>query len=279
MQWRFLPFTRLDAFENMAVDEAVFRATQRKNVPPTLRFYSWTSPAVSLGYFQDIEKEVNVPVCRHHGIDIVRRPTGGKAVLHEGDVTYAVVANEDHPLFPKDILGTYRVVSQCIAHGLALLGIQGEMSGDIRAADGESLKSVCFSTPSRYELLVNNRKICGSAQVRSRGAFLQHGSILMDFDPLKTCRVMLTHIEDCKEQVERLKRSVTSIADSVNPLPDIREVCRKLETGFEKTLGIQLIPGNLTEEEEALKKHLMTHKYMNPKWNMEGGCRSWISEN
>jgi lipoate-protein ligase A len=276
MQWRFLPFERLDAFENMAIDEAIFRFHQRKDVPPTLRFYGWKSPTVSLGYFQDVEKEVDVEACRRKHIPVVRRPTGGKAVLHEGDVTYAVVGSDSSPLFPADIPGTYRTISHCIAGGLALLGIEAEMEGNSRAPDGDSLKASCFSSPSRYELLVKNRKICGSAQVRSRGVFLQHGSILMDFDPFKTCDIMLPRSGDYERQVLRMKQSVTSVSEHTDRAVDVVAVCRALMTGFEKTLGIELVKGKLSPEEEELKAVLMTHKYMNERWNMEGGCKAWI---
>jgi lipoate-protein ligase A len=276
MKWRFLPFERLDAFENMAIDEAIFRFHQRKDVPPTLRFYGWTSPTVSLGYFQDVEKEVDVEACRRKHIPVVRRPTGGKAVLHEEDVTYAVVGRDSSPLFPADVLGTYRVIGHCIAGGLALLGIEAEMEGNSRAPDGDSLKASCFSSPSRYELLVKNRKICGSAQVRSRGVFLQHGSILMEFNPFKTCDVMLPHSEDYERQVLRMKQSVSSVSEHTDRAVDVGTVCRALMTGFEKTLGIELVKGKLSPEEEELKAVLMTQKYMNERWNMEGGCKAWI---
>jgi lipoate-protein ligase A len=276
MQWRFFPFRQRDAFENMAIDEAMFRVNQYKDLPPTLRLYGWAFPTVSLGYFQDIKREVDVEACRRYHIDIVRRPTGGKAVLHEGDLTYAVVASEGNPPFPSDILGTYRVISQCIAGGLALLGIKAEMADNSRLMDGDSLKASCFSSPSRYELLVQNRKICGSAQVRSRGVFLQHGSILMEFNPYKTCEVMLPHLADCQGQVERLKQSVTSVFEHADRPVDVSDVCRVLIAGFEKLLGIKLVQGTLSPEEEEVKAQLMKHKYMNVKWNMEGGRKSWI---
>jgi lipoate-protein ligase A len=275
-QWRFFPFEQLDAFENMAIDEAIFRFNQFNEVPPTLRFYGWKSPAVSLGYFQDVEEEVDVETCRRMNIPIVRRPTGGKAVLHEGDVTYAVVARDSNPLFTVDILGTYRVISRCIANGLALLGIEASMADNSRAPDGDFLKASCFSSPSRYELLVENRKICGSAQVRSHGVFLQHGSILMDFNPVKTCDVMLPRSGDYERQAFRMKQSVTSVIEHTDSGMDISTVCRMLKAGFEKTLGIELVRGILCREEEEFRTLLMTHKYMNESWNMKGGCRAWI---
>jgi len=261
----------------MAIDEAVLRATQNnEGALPTLRFYSWTFPAVSLGYFQDIGKEVDIDVCRRRNIQIIRRPTGGKAVLHENDLTYSVIARDSNSLFPKDVLGTYRVISQCIASGLALAGIKVEMTGNGRVSDENSLKTSCFSSPSRYELLVKNRKICGSAQLRSRDAFLQHGSILLDFDPYKTCEIILPRSEDYEGQVLRLKQAVTSIGEQTEAIADIDKLRRLLTEGFEKTLGIELRQGKLSPEEEEMKMVFMKNKYANVEWNMEGGCKGWI---
>ncbi len=278
MIWRFIPFERLTAFENMAIDEAIFRENQRTYALPTLRFYSWSPPSVSLGYFQPTLEEVNVEACRRYSVDIVRRPTGGKAVLHENDLTYAVIASECNSLFPPDILGTYKVISSCIAGGLSELGIDAEMEGEKRANQDDSLKAACFSSPSRYELLVKKKKICGSAQLRSKGVFLQHGSILVDFDPLKTCTLLLPQ-GSMTRQAEKLHGSVTSIHEQVGASVSVEEICHVIKISFEKKLAIKLVEGCLTPEEESLKLRLMNDKYMNDKWNMEGKAQSDGPEN
>ena len=270
MLWRFIPFKRLNAFENMAIDEAIFREYQLRDAAPTIRFYSWSPPSISLGYFQETSKEIDVEECRRYHIDIVRRPTGGKAVLHEHDLTYAVVAKENNPLFPPDILGTYRVISECIADALSEFGIEAEMAGDGRASQDELLMASCFSSPSRYELLVKKRKICGSAQVRSRGVFLQHGSILLDFDPIKTCAVLLPSHGDRERHVKQLRESVTSIYEHISPSVSVGMICHALKKNFEKRLGIELVQEEMSPEEEVLKTRLMRDKYLNDKWNLEG---------
>ena len=188
--WRLLPCRVLRAAENMAVDEAVFRLNRREALPPTLRFFGWQPPAVSLGYFQKTSREIDVETCRREGIDIVRRPTGGKAVLHEHELTYSLVAAMEHPLFTGDILETYRIISACIVEALERLGLTPEMVSEGRSAAGTPLEAYCFAAPSKYELLVGGRKICGSAQVRAGGAFLQHGSLLIDIDPARAAAVM-----------------------------------------------------------------------------------------
>jgi lipoyl(octanoyl) transferase len=260
----------LNAFENMAIDEAIFRANQRADSPPTLRFYSWSPPSVSLGYFQAAREEVNIEACRACSVDVVRRPTGGKAVLHENDLTYAVIASDHNPLFPRDILGTYKVISSCIAQGLSELGIEAEMEDSGRSYRNDSLKAACFSSPSRYELLAKNKKICGSAQLRSKGIFLQHGSILLDFDPAKTCALLLPEEGDRSRQTAKLRSSVTSIYEQVGAPVPVEDICHIIKKSFEKMLDINLVEGCLTAEEESLKSWLMNDKYMNNRWNMEG---------
>ena len=275
-EWRILPFERAAAAENMAIDEAVFRKNIRGESPPTLRFYGWRSPALSIGYFQDYRKEVDDEACRKFGVEVVRRPTGGKAVLHERELTYAVVAGADTGLFPPDILKTYLVIGRCLAEGLAGVGIRAEMKEDGRRPPDGALQSACFSFPSRYELLVGDRKICGSAQMRSQGAFLQHGSLLTAFDPLRTCEIMLPH-RRLEKEADRLRNAVTSVGEQAGPALDEESLRRAIREGFERTLGIRLRDGMLTPGEQALRDELVEKKYGREEWNREGKRGEWIS--
>ena len=276
MEWRILPFERAAAVENMAIDEAVFRKNIRGESPPTLRFYGWRSPALSIGYFQDYRKEVDDEACRKFGVEVVRRPTGGKAVLHERELTYAVVAGTDTGLFPPDILKTYLLIGRCLAEGLAGVGIRAEMKEDGRRPPDGALPSACFSFPSRYELLVGDRKICGSAQMRSQGAFLQHGSLLTAFDPLRTCEVMLPH-RRLEKEADRLRNAVTSVGEQAGPALDEESLRRAIREGFERTLGIRFREGMLTPGEQALRDELVEKKYGREEWNREGKRGEWIS--
>ena len=276
MEWRILPFERAAAAENMAIDEAVFRKNIRGESPPTLRFYGWQSPALSIGYFQDYRKEVDDEACRKFGVEVVRRPTGGKAVLHERELTYAVVAGAETGLFPPDILKTYLVIGRCLAAGLAGVGIRAEMKEDGRRPPDGALPSACFSFSSRYELLVGGRKICGSAQMRSQGAFLQHGSLLTAFDPLRTCEVMLPH-RRLEKEADRLRNAVTSVGEQAGPALDEEGLRRALREGFERTLGIRFRDGMLTPGERTLRDELVAKKYGREEWNREGKRGEWIS--
>jgi lipoyl(octanoyl) transferase len=267
MAWRFIDFQRFSAFENMAVDEAIFKETVKNKRLPTIRFYGWRPAAVSIGYFQDLEKEVNIDQCRTAGVDIVRRLSGGKAVFHCHEVTYSVIACSEEKSFPSDILGTYKIISNCIARGLAHLGIKAVLAETGRNWHNTDFKSCCFSLPSKNELLVAGRKICGSAQMRASGGFLQHGSILMDFDPVKTAAFLLPMRTPA--QLQKLKKSVAAINEEIAAPIDENEVCSSLKKGFIAALGINILEGTLTPDEEELASNLI-QKYANLSWNREG---------
>jgi lipoate-protein ligase A len=268
MAWRLINFKNCNAYENMAIDEAIFTETVRNNKPPTIRFYGWEPAAVSIGYFQDIKKEVNLGKCRDAGVDYVRRLTGGKAVFHDDEITYSVVAINGEHTFPPDILGTYKVISECLLRGLADLGIKATLAPLGRITNKtDDFPACCFSIPSRHELLVGERKICGSAQLRSGGGFLQHGSLLKTFDPVTTASLLLP--SRSTEQLDILKRTVTAINEEVAIPLSTEEICAALTKGFAFVAGIKIVESVLTEAEEVLKNELIK-KYSDPHWNLEG---------
>jgi lipoate-protein ligase A len=168
------------------------------------------------------------------------------------------------------------MISGCIAKGLTGLGIRAEMKTDERGAPEGTLRSSCFSFPSRYELLAGGRKICGSAQMRSHGVFLQHGSLLLSFDPLRTCSVMLPH-RDLERDADLLRNAVTSVEEQAGSPVDEERLCRVLREGFERALGIRFREGRLTPEEDGLVDELMTKKYSGEGWNREGRRSEWMS--
>ena len=259
--WRLVHFHRYAPWENMAIDEAIFREVQRSGGPPTIRLYGWLSPAVSIGYFQHIDREIDLEACRKDGVTVVRRPTGGKAVYHDDDLTYAVIAGENASLFPPTILETYRVISQCLVRGLRKLGLEAILAEEGREAGKGSIDASCFSVPSLHELLVKGRKICGSAQMRSRGVFLQQGSLLMSFDPEKTCDIMLPHREPRARQVQALQEKVTSLYEHLPRSVTREDVCKSLIESFQTGWEVLFAEGSLTPEEETLKDHLLNTKY------------------
>ncbi len=268
MKWRLLNYRSNSASENMAIDEAVFRETIDHHGPPTLRFYGWSRPAVSIGYFQELKNEINFNRCRLSGVDIVRRVTGGKAVYHRDEITYSLTAGGAAKLFPDDVAGTYEKISLCLARGLSELGIKAQLAAAGVHGKGKEpgLASCCFSVPSGNELLVSGRKICGSAQTRTRGGFLQHGSLLMTFDPAETSAMIL--LSQRPEQTEKLRQSVTAVNELI-PFPVSAEtLCSVLKKGFVDELNIDITEGTLTPAEKALSGRLVK-KYESDAWTWE----------
>ena len=193
-KWRLFDTGAHIGAYNMAVDEELLARAQAGEQVPVLRFYTWDPAAVSIGRFQKIEEAVNADACKRRGFDIVRRITGGRAVLHYRELTYSVIARTDDPFFPANVLGTYKLIAAGLLQGIRKLGIPAEMvsrSNRYSALVKKNAKDpACFSSPSWYEILVHGRKIIGSAQRRLSGAFLQHGSILMDYDPALEAEVI-----------------------------------------------------------------------------------------
>lgn len=234
--WKFLDTGSNIGAYNMAVDEELLARAQAGNAMPVLRFYGWTPPAVSLGRFQKIENAVNADACRRLGFDIVRRITGGRAVLHHRELTYSIISRTDNPLFPPDVLGTYKIIAAGLLDGLKNLGIHADMvsrSGRHAALVKKGTKDPsCFSSPSWYEILVHGKKIVGSAQRRVTGAFLQHGSVLIGYDPLREAEVIpgsgAIEVATCIER--ELGRDVT-----------LEEVKHAFKEGFAEALGITFV--------------------------------------
>lgn len=198
MGWRLIADGPGIGLYNMAVDEALLRSAEDGGVP-TVRFYRWSEPTISMGYNQSLETFHNLDL----NLPIVRRLTGGRAVLHQAELTYSVTSPSGEPPFGSTIEGVYKVISETIVKGLRALGVGAEVlkgrslsrrreeSG--RGGGGEP---ACFFSPSRYEVLYKGKKLVGSAQRRRKGAFLQHGSILLGVDEELTERVFGPGVAD-----------------------------------------------------------------------------------
>lgn len=279
VEWRLIKDSYHNGFINMAVDEAIMIAHKNGLVPPTIRFYQWSPPAVSLGYFQDLKKEINVKVCQDIGIDIVRRPTGGKAVLHDQELTYSFIIKENDPLVNDSILETYKKISGGIIRGLSYLGIKAELvplrgklenhllgRSDKARIHHLDFKSICFSVPSQYEVQVEGKKIVGSAQVRKGGVVLQHGSLLIKLEKDKLFSVFNFPSVQIREKLKS-KFKATSLEEILKKKIDFSELSNILPRGFEEEFGVRLVESKLTEPEEKISKVLLENKYSTYEWN------------
>ncbi|MBO8171262.1 MAG: lipoate--protein ligase family protein [Bacillaceae bacterium] len=272
--WRFVRTEPLSPAMNMAIDEAILVQHSKGEVPPTVRFYTWEPSSLSIGYFQEVEKEVDMDQVRAHGLGFVRRPTGGRAVLHDTELTYSVVVSEQHPAFPPSVIESYQVISRGLMEGFRELGLNAEMVTVQPGKHQQSLKkpqsAVCFDTPSWYELVVEGKKVAGSAQTRQNGTILQHGAILLDMDVDLLFDVLRFPSEQVKQQ---LKSSFFNKAVAINQLLsekiDVETASEAFFKGFSKGLGVTLEPESLTEEEWNLAQQLAETRYARDEWNFK----------
>jgi lipoate-protein ligase A len=239
---------------NMAIDEALLSSKL-----PVLRFYGWKPAGLSIGYFQSV-KNFNFENLKRHNIELVRRLTGGNAVLHDKEVTYSFIIDEKE--MPKSVVESYREISKGLLKGLENLGLKAVMNKEVEKG-GKS--AVCFNDPSWYEIIVNGKKIVGSAQKRIDGKLLQHGAVLIDIDTEKYCSLF----DNCnKGLIEKVKERMTSINDEIDGKVDYGKVKEAVKKGFEKALNIEFIEDGLSSEEKELVKELERNKYSTDKWNL-----------
>ena len=273
-QWYFINSGPCRPSFNMALDEALLNWHSEKRIPPVIRFYEWNPATLSVGYFQKVHQEIDLEEVRRQKLGFVRRPTGGRAVLHEHELTYSVIVDEEYPNMPKTVTEAYRVISEGILLGFRNLGLDAYFSvpdTEEKQADLKQPKSaVCFDAPSWYELVVEGRKVAGSAQTRQKGVILQHGAILLDLDQEKLLSVFKFANEEMREKM-RLKLPEKAVA--INQLVDkpftVAQCITAFKDGFREALKIELIPYELTLEQMAYVEQLEKDKYANDEWNFK----------
>ncbi len=247
--WRLIGIDSHDAYTNMAIDEAILRTRAAGKVPNTIRFYRWRPSAVSIGFFQSIEEEVDVESCAELGVDIVRRLTGGGAVYHDsdGELTYSLVVDAENPKVPTDFLDSYRVLCDGIVRGLRRLGLDARFH-------------------PVNDVIAGGRKISGNAQTRRFGAVLQHGTVLLRSDLSKMFRVLRVSDEKLRDKmISAAQERVTTIEKELGRAVGFEEVSGALRRGFEEALGIELEEGALSDEERSLAMELR-EKYSSREW-------------
>ncbi len=263
--WRCLPYSEHTGAENMAIDQALMEVMAEGTDPrPILRFYGWNPAALSLGYAQSYAKEVDIEACRQANIDVVRRPTGGRAVLHQYELTYSVIVPESEEHVKGTIIESYVKISEALLKGLNAVGVPAEI---VAQANTKHMgTAACFDAPSWYELVVNGKKLVGSAQMRKDGILLQHGSIILHFDAELLFGLLKIPNEEVRLRLLTSFKAKACALDEVWKRPvTLDELEREICFGFEDTMDIKLIPSELTKEEQLMAAQLVG-KYNSQEW-------------
>jgi lipoate-protein ligase A len=262
--FRLLVTAPLDGAANMALDEALLLSRLRHGSSPTLRFFAWAPPTISLGYGQRLDGHIDLETARAMGLGLVRRATGGSAILHEGpdlEITYSVAAAAGDFDGSADLLQTYRWIGEGLLAGLRALGAPVEMV-PVQPSDPAAMPAFCFARTGSFELEVDGRKLVGSAQRRQGAAFLQHGAIMLGAEPGRLRRVFPWGRDPLTD--------MTTLETVLGRRPSFDEAAEALAEGFRTAHGLTLEPGGLSEEEAALAGMLEREKYATADWTRAG---------
>ena len=244
----------------MAVDEAILTGALEGKSPPTIRFFQWQKPSITFGYMVNVDKELNVDLCRKRDVPFIRRITGGGVVFHGCDITYSIV-------FPKSLapetsspLSSYQLINRIFVRALEKIGIQASLLED----KVEHSRDVCFVEPTEYDVLYKGKKLIGNAQRRRKEWVLNHGSMLFDTG----YRRMANLIANLDNPVETFSKNSISLQEILRGLTR-EKVISAIIHQFENDLGIKLTQSDLINDESSLASKLNDKKYSTEEWNME----------
>jgi lipoyl(octanoyl) transferase len=259
--WRVVFSPPASGAWNMALDEAILDAVIANTAPPTLRFFAWEPPTLSLGIGQPATDADLVSLSRL-GWGLVRRPTGGRAILHTDELTYSICAREDHPLAQGGILESYRRLSRGLLAGLNILGVDAQAEAERARGAAMAAGAVCFETPSSYEITSGGRKLIGSAQARMRGGVLQHGTLPLEGDLARILQALARPDTD----THHVHHRAVTLAEASGRIVSWRACADAIRSGFEQEFGIRLDETPLTGGEERRAEELVAEKYANERW-------------
>jgi lipoate-protein ligase A len=264
--WRLLLTPPARGAWNMAVDEALLESVGRGASLPALRLYAWQPPCLSLGYAQPFT-DVDLPRLKERGWEVVRRPTGGRAILHTDELTYSVVAPLNEPRLAGTLLENYNRLAQALLAALRLLGLPVEMQERSAASQAKNTNPVCFEVPSTYEITVGGKKLVGSAQARRKEGVLQHGSLPLSGDLARILQALVFPDEAARlRAAERLLRRAATVESVLGRLVVWEEAAQAFIAAFGDTLDLDLQPRGLTPAEESRLEELVKNKYAHPEW-------------
>jgi lipoate-protein ligase A len=259
-RWRLLKPQTADAYTNMAIDEAIMKARIENRVPNTLRFYMWKPSAVSIGRFQKLADKIHVENCKKHGVDIVRRITGGGAVYHDsdGEITYSIITKTKNlGCKDLDLLCAYQKICSGLNEAIKILGAKA----DYHPPD-----------PKRCpNLTISGKKISGNAQSSKKGVLLQHGTFLLDIDHEKMFTFLrVPWAKTLNDVLAVSKRKLTSARQELNTEFSTEEAYQALVRGFEKALNVQFVEEEPTEYEQKLAEKIREERFVTEDWTFLG---------
>lgn len=262
--FRFIDTGGNEGAMNMAIDEALLMCQEKFKLPPAIRVYRFVPPTVSIGYFQSMTKEIDLKSCNKLGFGYIRRPTGGRAVLHDKELTYSVTIAHPHKITKMSLLDSFIFISNGIIKAIKILGSDASYS---QTDDKEVFSPSCFSHPTFSDITINGKKVVGSAQMRNKIGLLQHGSILyhVSIEDIFSC----FNIDEEKRRkgIELSKKRITSLSDELGQEIGFEDIKTALKKGMEEVLQEKIIETVLTPEEIELSQNLYENKYNTYAWN------------
>ena len=264
--WRLIEHPPAQGSWNMAVDEAILESVYSGDSPPTLRLYAWHPACLSLGHAQPYA-EVDTEALAANSWDLVRRPTGGRAILHVDELTYAVIAPETEPRVKGGVLESYLRLSQALIESLRLLGLSPQAEEKESANKKGKPNPVCFEVPSNYEITVNGKKLIGSAQARRKEGILQHGALPLYGDLTRIISALKFPDKTAKAKAkERLLAHATTVETELGRVITWQQASHAFQQAFSEVLNLNLEPGNLSIKEIQRAQDLQASKYGHSSW-------------
>ncbi len=260
-KWLLLDQSKLDPAVNMAVDEKLMEWHRAGMIPPVLRFYGWTPAGLSVGYFQRTEGKIDRTAVEKHGFRLVRRPTGGQAVLHDDELTYSFVIAENHSSVPKTIKAAHKLISEALLCGLQKLAIDANFAvpEDKMQTSGTA---ICFEEPSWYEITLDGKKVIGSAQARQEGILLQHGSIPLHMNAIELFDLFVFENERVKERMLRaFGGKAAGIFDLIGREIPLDEMKVAFQEGFTEVFDVAFERFSLTDAQWSEIHELAEEKF------------------
>ena len=249
----------------MALDEAILVGVGLGKSPPTLRLYSWSPACLSLGQAQSYS-DVDLARLQSRGWDIVRRVTGGRAILHTDELTYSVITPHTETIIAGTVLESYQRLAQALLWAVRAMEVRVEIQ-TMQAANQTTPLPICFEVPSSYEITVDGKKLIGSAQARRKEGVLQHGSLPLHGDLTRICQVLRFEREaERAETAKRLLEKATTVESVLGRELSWEEVSQAFRQGFEVQLGVDFVPESVSRDEEERAQQLMAEKYTHPVW-------------